>query len=159
MDNMRKQAERFGAEFMTDDASRVELDGDVKTVWVGEDARTGPSAVILSTGSAWRPLDVPGEQALLGHGVSSCATCDGFFFRGQHIVVVGGGDSAMEEATVPHPVRRVGDDHPPPRRVPRQQDHGRPRAGQPEDQGRCGTPWSPRSSTPTARSAGSGSAT
>jgi thioredoxin reductase (NADPH) len=98
MDNMRKQAERFGAEFVTDDASRVELDGPVKTVWVGEDAYRA-EAVILSTGSAWRPLGVPGEQEMLGHGVSSCATCDGFFFRGAHIAVVGGGDSAMEEAT------------------------------------------------------------
>ena len=98
MDNMRKQAERFGAELLTDDATRVELAGDVKTVWVGETAYRA-KAVILATGSAWRPLDVPGEQALLGHGVSSCATCDGFFFRNQHIVVVGGGDSAMEEAT------------------------------------------------------------
>jgi thioredoxin reductase (NADPH) len=97
MDNMRKQAERFGAELLTDDASRVELAGDVKTVWVGDTAYRA-RAVILATGSAWRPLDVPGEQALLGHGVSSCATCDGFFFRGQHIAVVGGGDSAMEEA-------------------------------------------------------------
>ena len=98
MDNMRKQAERFGAELLTDDASRVDLTGDVKTVWVGETAYHA-RAVILTTGSAWRPLDVPGEQRLLGHGVSSCATCDGFFFRNQHIVVVGGGDSAMEEAT------------------------------------------------------------
>jgi thioredoxin reductase (NADPH) len=97
MDNMRKQAERFGAELLTDDASRVELTGDIKTVWVGETAYRA-RAVILATGSAWRPLNVPGEQALLGHGVSSCATCDGFFFRGQHIAVVGGGDSAMEEA-------------------------------------------------------------
>jgi len=97
MDNMRKQAERFGAELLTDDASRVELAGEVKTVWVGETAYRA-RAVILATGSAWRPLDVPGEQALLGHGVSSCATCDGFFFRGQNIAVVGGGDSAMEEA-------------------------------------------------------------
>ena len=97
MDNMRKQAERFGAELLTDDATRVDLTGDTKTVWVGETAYHA-STVILATGSAWRPLDVPGEQALLGHGVSSCATCDGFFFRNQHIVVVGVGDSAMEEA-------------------------------------------------------------
>ncbi|MGH3737317.1 MAG: thioredoxin-disulfide reductase [Micromonosporaceae bacterium] len=98
MDQMRKQAERFGAEFLTDDATRVELTGDVKRVWVGETLYEAP-AVILATGSAWRPLGVPGEQELLGHGVSSCATCDGFFFKGQHIAVVGGGDSAMEEAT------------------------------------------------------------
>jgi len=98
MDAMRKQAERFGAEFITDDVSRVELADKVKTVFVGETPYRATS-VILSTGSAWRPLGVPGEQEFLGHGVSSCATCDGFFFRGQHIVVVGGGDSAMEEAT------------------------------------------------------------
>ena len=98
MDNMRKQAERFGAELLTDDASRVDLTGDVKRVWVGDTVYEA-HAVILATGSAWRPLGVPGEQELLGHGVSSCATCDGFFFRGQHIAVVGGGDSAMEEAT------------------------------------------------------------
>jgi thioredoxin reductase (NADPH) len=97
MDSMRKQAERFGAEFITDDASRVELAGDVKRVWIGE-TEYRSRAMILATGSAWRPLAVPGEQELLGHGVSSCATCDGFFFRGQHIAVVGGGDSAMEEA-------------------------------------------------------------
>ncbi|NUR27370.1 MAG: FAD-dependent oxidoreductase, partial [Catenulispora sp.] len=90
--------ERFGAEFVTDNATRVELTGDVKTVWVGEQAYQA-KAVILSTGSAWRPLGVPGEQELLGHGVSSCATCDGFFFRGHDIAVIGGGDSAMEEAT------------------------------------------------------------
>ncbi|OLB65287.1 MAG: thioredoxin-disulfide reductase [Actinobacteria bacterium 13_2_20CM_2_72_6] len=98
MDNMRKQAERFGAEYITDDVSRVELKGDVKRVWIG-DTEYQAHAVILATGSAWRPLGVPGERELLGHGVSSCATCDGFFFRGQDIVVVGGGDSAMEEAT------------------------------------------------------------
>ncbi|NMO54405.1 thioredoxin-disulfide reductase [Actinoplanes sp. TBRC 11911] len=106
MDNMRAQAEKFGAEFIIDDATRVEL-GDrpteagtegLKTVWVGE-KEYWARAVILATGSAWRPLGVPGEQELLGHGVSSCATCDGFFFRNQHIIVVGGGDSAMEEAT------------------------------------------------------------
>jgi thioredoxin reductase (NADPH) len=105
MDNMRKQAERFGAEFLTDDVTRVELvdtgtpgSDTVSTVWVGQTAYRA-HAVILSTGSAWRPLGVPGEQEFLGHGVSSCATCDGFFFRNQHIVVVGGGDSAMEEAS------------------------------------------------------------
>src|SRR5882757_6126448 len=98
MDNMRKQAERFGAELLTDDATRVELTGEIKSVWVG-DTEYQARAVIISTGSAWRPLGVPGEQALLGHGVSSCATCDGFFFRNQHIAVVGGGDSAMEEAS------------------------------------------------------------
>jgi thioredoxin reductase (NADPH) len=97
MDFLRKQAERFGAEFITDDATAVDLTGEVKKVSIGDKeylART----VVIATGSAWRPLGVPGEQELLGHGVSSCATCDGFFFRGQKIVVVGGGDSAMEEA-------------------------------------------------------------
>ena len=98
MDNMRKQAERFGAEYITDDVTRVELAGPVKRVWIG-DSEHRAKAVILATGSAWRPLGVPGEQELLGHGVSSCATCDGFFFRGQPIAVVGGGGSAMEEAT------------------------------------------------------------
>jgi thioredoxin reductase (NADPH) len=106
MDNMRKQAERFGAEFITDDVTRVDF-GErpteagaegLKTVYVGE-TEYFARAVILSTGSAWRPLGIPGEMDLLGHGVSSCATCDGFFFRNQHIIVVGGGDSAMEEAT------------------------------------------------------------
>jgi thioredoxin reductase (NADPH) len=98
MDQLRKQAERFGAELLTEDATRVELTGDLKEVYAG-DTRYRARAVILATGSAWRPLRVPGEQELLGHGVSSCATCDGFFFRDQHIAVVGGGDSAMEEAT------------------------------------------------------------
>jgi thioredoxin reductase (NADPH) len=105
MDAMRKQAERFGAEFLTDDVTRVELvdsgqlgSGVTQAVYVGETVYRA-KAVILATGSAWRPLNVPGEQEYLGHGVSSCATCDGFFFRGQDIVVVGGGDSAMEEAS------------------------------------------------------------
>jgi thioredoxin reductase (NADPH) len=98
MDSVRKQAERFGAEFVADDATEVELTGEVKIVRVGAPEYRAKAA-ILSTGSAWRPLGVPGEMELLGHGVSSCATCDGFFFRGQHIAVIGGGDSAMEEAT------------------------------------------------------------
>jgi thioredoxin reductase (NADPH) len=97
MDQMRKQAERFGAIYLTDNASRVSLEGAIKSVWVGE-TEYQARAVILATGSAWRHLNVPGEEELLGHGVSSCATCDGFFFRDHKIVVVGGGDSAMEEA-------------------------------------------------------------
>jgi len=95
---MRKQAERFGAELVSDDATELHLDGDVKRVVVAEDtyyART----VILAMGSAYRMLNLPNEDRLMGHGVSACATCDGFFFRGQEIAVVGGGDSAMEEAT------------------------------------------------------------
>ena len=98
MDFMRKQAERFGAEYISDDATHLDLTGEVKRVTVGgEDyfART----VILAMGSAYRELGLPGEKRLSGHGVSWCATCDGFFFRGQDIAVVGGGDSAMEEAT------------------------------------------------------------
>src|SRR5690349_13266741 len=86
MDNMRKQAEHFGAELITDDVTEVELTGDVKTVKVG-DTEYKARTVIIATGSAWRPLGVPGEQELHGHGVSSCATCDGFFFRGQKIAV------------------------------------------------------------------------
>ncbi|GLZ60748.1 thioredoxin-disulfide reductase [Micromonospora sp. NBRC 107095] len=98
MDTIRKQADRFGAQFVTDDVTRVDLTGPTKTVWIGEQVYRAP-AVILATGSAWRPLGVPGEQELLGHGVSACATCDGFFFRDQDIAVIGGGDTAMEEAT------------------------------------------------------------
>jgi len=96
---MRAQAERFGAEILTQDAVDVQLTGDVKTVT--DDAGTvwRARAVILATGSGYRELNVPNEKRLSGHGVSWCATCDGFFFKGQHIAVVGGGDSAMEEAT------------------------------------------------------------
>jgi thioredoxin reductase (NADPH) len=104
MENLRAQAERFGAELVADDVTGVDLTGDVKRVWTGDDAFGGRKehaarAVILATGSAYRRLDVPGEDALSGHGVSWCATCDGFFFREQDIAVVGGGDSAVEEAT------------------------------------------------------------
>jgi len=98
MDNMRKQAARFGAEFVTDDVTKVELTGPVKTVHVGDDVYTA-RAVILATGSKYRFLGLDNESRLLGHGVSACATCDGFFFRGRDIAVIGGGDSAMEEAT------------------------------------------------------------
>jgi thioredoxin reductase (NADPH) len=98
MDFMRKQAEKFGAEFVPDDASEVLLTQHPKVVRVGEDAYRART-VILATGSRWRKLGLANEERLLGHGVSACATCDGFFFRDQDIAVVGGGDSAMEEAT------------------------------------------------------------
>jgi thioredoxin reductase (NADPH) len=98
MGAMREQAERFGAELLTDDVSRVDLTGEVKRVWVGDTERTA-HAVIIATGAKANWLGLPDEQRLIGRGVSSCATCDGFFFRDQDIVVVGGGDSAMEEAT------------------------------------------------------------
>ncbi|MGH3319694.1 MAG: thioredoxin-disulfide reductase [Streptosporangiaceae bacterium] len=98
MEAMRKQAERFGAHLVSDDVTEVDLTGDVKIVKAGEDVYRARS-VIIATGSKYRHLGVPGEGKLSGHGVSWCATCDGFFFRDQDIAVVGGGDSAMEEAT------------------------------------------------------------
>ena len=98
MDNMRRQAERFGAEFLTDDVSRVDLSSDIKRVWVGDVEHTA-TTVIISTGAKANWLGLPNEQKLIGRGVSSCATCDGFFFRDHDIAVVGGGDSALEEAT------------------------------------------------------------
>ncbi|MET8773757.1 thioredoxin-disulfide reductase [Nocardia sp. NPDC050713] len=98
MDEMREQAKRFGADIRTEDVDAIDLSGPVKTVTVGDQTYRA-YAVILAMGSAARYLNVPGEQRLLGRGVSACATCDGFFFKGQDIVVVGGGDSAMEEAT------------------------------------------------------------
>ncbi len=98
MDGWRAQAERFGTEFITDDATSVDLLANPKIVRVA-DATYYADTVILATGSAYRHLGLPGEDRLSGHGVSWCATCDGFFFRDQDIVVVGGGDSAMEEAT------------------------------------------------------------
>ena len=96
---MRGQAERFGTEFITDDVVSVELTGDVKTVTDGAGDTHRAKAVILAMGSAYRELGLPDEKRLSGRGVSWCATCDGFFFRDQDIVVVGGGDSAVEEAT------------------------------------------------------------
>jgi thioredoxin reductase (NADPH) len=99
MDNMRAQAERFGAELVADDVTAVSLEGDVKSVTDGAGNVHRARAVILSMGSGYRKLGIPDEDRLSGHGVSWCATCDGFFFREQHIAVVGGGDSAVEEAT------------------------------------------------------------
>ncbi|MGW4482600.1 thioredoxin-disulfide reductase [Amycolatopsis sp. NPDC004368] len=98
MEEMRKQAERFGAELRAEDVESLELTGDVKYV-VANGKRYAARAVILAMGAAARYLNVPGEQDLLGRGVSACATCDGFFFRDHDIAVAGGGDSAMEEAT------------------------------------------------------------
>jgi thioredoxin reductase (NADPH) len=98
MDEMREQALRFGADLRMEDVEAVSLKGAVKSVTVGDETHHA-RAVILAMGAAPRYLGVPGEQDLLGRGVSSCATCDGFFFRDQDIAVIGGGDSAMEEAT------------------------------------------------------------
>ncbi len=98
MDSLRKQAERFGAELVTDDVTEVDLSASPKVVKAGSDVFLTRS-VIIATGSSYRELGIPGEKRLSGHGVSWCATCDGFFFREQDIAVVGGGDSALEEAT------------------------------------------------------------
>lgn len=99
MDQMREQALRFGADLRMEDIESVSLDGPVKSVVTADGQTYTARAVILAMGAAARYLQVPGEQELLGKGVSSCATCDGFFFRDQDIAVIGGGDSAMEEAT------------------------------------------------------------
>ena len=99
MENMRAQAERFGAELVVEDIAAMDLTGPVKTVTDGEGKIYSARTVILATGSAYRKLGIADEDRLSGHGVSWCATCDGFFFRGKDIAVVGGGDSAMEEAT------------------------------------------------------------
>lgn len=98
MDGMRRQAEHFGAELRVEDVDSVDLTGQVKSVSAGGVTHHA-RAVILAMGAATRYLGVPGEQELLGRGVSACATCDGFFFRDHDIAVIGGGDSAMEEAT------------------------------------------------------------
>jgi thioredoxin reductase (NADPH) len=104
MESLRAQAERFGAELVPEDVASVQLLGEVKEVVTGDPQWGGQTvhrarAVILATGSAYRELGLPNEKRLSGHGVSWCATCDGFFFRDQDIAVVGGGDSALEEAT------------------------------------------------------------
>ncbi|POM26257.1 Thioredoxin reductase [Actinomadura rubteroloni] len=98
MDGLRKQAERFGAELITDDVTEVDLTAEPKIVKVGDDVYRA-HAVIVATGSGYRELGLENEKRLSGRGVSWCATCDGFFFREQDIAVVGGGDTAMEEAT------------------------------------------------------------
>ncbi|CAB4771400.1 MAG: thioredoxin-disulfide reductase [Actinobacteria bacterium] len=99
MDNMRKQAKRFGAELITDDIVEMDLTSEIKVLKDGSGNTVRAKSVILATGSAYREIGLENEKRLSGHGVSWCATCDGFFFRGQTIAVVGGGDSAVEEAT------------------------------------------------------------
>ena len=98
MDNMRKQAKRFGAELITDDIVEMDLAGDIKILKDGSGNTIQAKAVILAMGSAYKEIGLENEKRLSGRGVSWCATCDGFFFRDQEIAVVGGGDSAMEEA-------------------------------------------------------------
>ncbi|HEX8007764.1 MAG TPA: FAD-dependent oxidoreductase, partial [Trebonia sp.] len=98
MDALRKQAERFGAELVPDDVVAVDLTAQPKVVKTEAETHLAKT-VIIATGSKYRELGVPGEKELAGHGVSWCATCDGFFFREQDIAVIGGGDSALEEAT------------------------------------------------------------
>ncbi|UYQ77604.1 thioredoxin-disulfide reductase [Glutamicibacter sp. JL.03c] len=98
MDNMQKQAERFGAEILFDDVTAMDLTGEIKTLSLADGTTFRARSVIVSTGSAYRELGLEDEKRLSGHGVSWCATCDGFFFREQNIAVIGGGDSAMEEA-------------------------------------------------------------
>ena len=98
MENFEKQAARFGTEIQFEDVTDLDLDGDIKTVTIGSGETFQARSIILSTGSAYRELGLPNEKRLSGHGVSWCATCDGFFFKDQDIAVIGGGDSAMEEA-------------------------------------------------------------
>jgi len=99
MTTLQAQAEKFGAEVVFDDVTALDLSGDIKTVTTGEGKTHSARSVILAMGSAYREIGIDDEKRLSGKGVSWCATCDGFFFRGQDVVVVGGGDSAMEEAT------------------------------------------------------------
>jgi thioredoxin reductase (NADPH) len=98
MDLFRKQAERFGAEVLSEDVTKVDFSERPFKIWAGDDL-VSAKAVIISTGATYRHLGIPGEDEYAGHGVSYCATCDGFFFRDKEIVVVGGGDTALEEAT------------------------------------------------------------
>ena len=98
MENFERQAARFGTKIQFEDVTELDLDGDIKTVTIGTGETFKARSIILSTGSAYRELGLPNEKRLSGHGVSWCATCDGFFFKDQDIAVIGGGDSAMEEA-------------------------------------------------------------
>ena len=130
MQKFRDQAERFGTRFITDQADRVELcaeEGGVHTVCVGDDVYE-PRTVILAMGAEHKKLGVPGEEELGGAGVSYCATCDAAFFKDRETIIVGGGDSAMEEAIFLAKFSSKVDGRQPPRRVPRVEDHARARA-------------------------------
>ena len=144
MENMRAQAERFGAELVTEDITEMDLTGPIKIVTDGYGNTFAARTVILAMGSAYRKLGIADEDRLSGHGVSWCATCDGFFFRDKDIAVVGGGDSAMEEATFLSRFAQLGDDHPSPRPAAGQQDHGRPGPRTTPRSASPGTPRSPR---------------
>ena len=127
MQKFRDQAERFGTRFITDDATRVELsDGGIQRVWVGDDEYLAKT-VILAMGAEPKRLGIPGEIELGGRGVSTCGVCDGAFFKGEDVVVIGGGDSAMEDSIFISKFADDLEDRPPPRRVPRLEDHARAR--------------------------------
>ena len=134
MADFRAQASRFGAEFLTAKVTRVDFSERPFRVWVHETEYVA-NAIIVSTGAQSLMLGLESESKLLGHGLSTCATCDGFFFRGHHIAVVGGGDSALEEAIFLTKFAEKVTHHPPPRRVPGEQDHAGPGIRQPEDRG------------------------
>lgn len=132
MNEMRAQAERFGAELVADDIVSMDLTGDVKVVTDGSGNEHRARAVVLAMGSGYRKLGIDREEQLSGHGVSWCATCDGFFFRDQHIAVVGGGDTAVEEATfLSRFAAKVTLIHR--RDDSRVEDHAGPRVRRPED--------------------------
>ncbi len=132
MAEFRRQAERFGAEFVTDDVTRVDFSERPFRVWVEGEEHTART-VIIATGASARWLGLPGETQYQGRGVSACATCDGSFFREKELIVVGGGDTAMEEAILPDALRDEGHGRPSPRRLPGVADHARPRPLEPQD--------------------------
>ena len=126
MADFRRQAERFGAEFVTDDVTRVDFSASPHRVWVGDEEYQA-KAVIVATGATARQLGLESERRLQGKGVTYCATCDGAFYRDLEVIVVGGGDSAMEEAIFLTKFASKVTRRPPAQRVPRVADHARPR--------------------------------
>ena len=126
MTQFRAQAERFGTRFVTDDVDRVELsDGGVQKVFLGDEEYRAKT-VILAMGAEPKRLGIPGEMELGGRGVSTCGVCDGAFFKDQQVIVIGGGDSAMEDSIFISKFAERADHRQPPRRVPRLEDHARP---------------------------------